>query len=793
MALDLEIDGRALEVPEGSTIMDAANRLGIYVPHFCYHKKLSIAANCRMCLVQVEKAPKPLPACATPATKGMKVWTHSDVAVDAQKGVMEFLLINHPLDCPICDQGGECQLQDLAVGYGASGSRYEEDKRVVVNKNLGPLISTDMTRCIHCTRCVRFGQEIAGIMELGMIGRGEHSEIITFVGKTVDSELSGNVIDLCPVGALTSKPFRYTARPWELTRRVSVSPHDGLGANLIVQVKQNRVMRVLPRENEAINECWLADRDRFSYEGLNSEQRLARPMMRKGGGWEPVEWQLALEFVAGKLKGIREQHGPQSIGALASPHQTLEELYLLQKLVRGLGSGNVDFRLRQCDFGADGKLAGAPWLGMKIADLSSLDRALVIGSVLRAEHPLIAHRLRQATKKGLELSILNPIDDDLLMPVSYKAIVAPGAMVTTLAQLVKAAAASRNASIPDGVRGIVDAAPENEVAQNLAKGFAAGKASAILLGNLAQQHPQATTLHALAQALAEVTGARMGVLAEAANSVGGYIAGAVPFGTPAGKNVAQMIAEPLKAYLLLGLEADLDTHDPARTIAALKQAELVVAMSHFEHPAALEYAHVMLPIGPFTETAGTFINMEGTVQSFNGVVQALAEARPAWKVLRVLGNLLGVNGFDYESAADVRREVLGEQDIAARLSNRSTLQLSTAATKAASEGLQRIGEVPMYSTDPLVRRSPPLQKTRHGEPPIAWVSPAAYRRLGLMQGDFLRVRQASGEAVVPVGVDERLPDECIRLASARPETAALGAMFGGVSAERVAGEQKVAV
>ena len=798
MAIDLEIDGRQLEMPEGSTIMDAANLLGIYVPHFCYHKKLSIAANCRMCLVQVEKAPKPLPACATPVTKGMKVWTHSDLAVDAQKGVMEFLLINHPLDCPICDQGGECQLQDLAVGYGSSGSRYEEDKRVVVNKNLGPLISTDMTRCIHCTRCVRFGQEIAGVMELGMIGRGEHAEIITFVGKTVDSELSGNVIDLCPVGALTSKPFRYSTRTWELTRRVSVSPHDGLGSNLIVQVKQNRVMRVLPRENEAINECWLSDRDRFAYEGLNSERRLARPIMRrgegpKGGVWEPVEWQTALEFIAGKLKTIREQHGPQSIGALASPHQTLEELYLTQKLVRALGSGNVDFRLRQSDFSADGKLQGAPWLGMKIADLGRLDRVLVIGSALRAEHPLIAHRLRQATKKGLELSVLNPVDDDLLMPVAYKAIVPPVSMAATLAQLVKAAAASRNVAVPESVRSMVDAVPDNEVAQNLAGGFGAGTASAIFLGNLAQHHPQAATLHALAQALADVTGARLGVLAEAANTVGGYIAGAVPFGISAGKNAAQMVAEPLKTYLLLGVEADLDTHDPARTLAALKQAELVVAISPFEHRAALEYAHLMLPIGPFTETAGTFINMEGTVQSFTGCVQPLGEARPGWKVLRVLGNLLGLSGFEHDSADAVKREALREGEIASRLSNRTAVTPSGANSAAMGGGLQRIGEVPMYSTDPLVRRSTPLQKTRHAQPPVAWVSPALYQRLGLVAGDFLRVRQAGGEALVPVGVDERLPDECIRLAAARPETATLGAMFGPVSAERVAGEQKVAV
>src|SRR5262249_24883737 len=415
--LDIEIDGKQMEVADGVTIMDAANAAGIYIPHFCYHRKLSIAANCRMCLVQVEKAPKPLPACATPVMNGMKVQTHSPQAVDAQKGVMEVLLINHPLDFPICDQGGGGPLQDLPVGYGASGSRYEEPKRVVTNKNLGPLISTDMTRCIHCTRCVRFGQEIAGIMELGMIGRGEHAEIITFVGKTVDSELSGNVIDLCPVGALTSKPFRYTARPWELTRRPSISPHCGLGSNLTVHVKQNRVMRVLPRANDAINECWLSDKDRFSYEGLNSEERLARPMLKRAGTWEEVEWEVALRFVAEELRRISAQHGAGAVGALATPYQTLEELYLPHKLIRGLGTGNVDVRLRQSDFGADGRLSGAPWLGMKIADMGKLDRVLVIGSNLRHDHPLLAHRLRQATKRGLQLSLINPFDDDLLMRV----------------------------------------------------------------------------------------------------------------------------------------------------------------------------------------------------------------------------------------------------------------------------------------------------------------------------------------------------------------------------------------
>ena len=434
--VNLEIDGKIVSVENGATVMEAANKLGTFIPHFCYHKKLSIAANCRMCLVQVEKAPKPLPACATPATEGMKVQTNSLYAKTAQQGVMEFLLINHPLDCPICDQGGECQLQDLAVGYGGSASRYQEAKRVVVNKNLGPLISTDMTRCIHCTRCVRFGQEVAGVMELGQAGRGEHSEILAFVGQTVDSELSGNMIDLCPVGALTTKPFRYTARSWELSRRKSISPHDGMGSILVVQVKQDRVMRVLPLENDSTNECWLSDKDRFSYEGLNSDDRLIRPMIKQDGKWLEVEWSQALEFVAHGLKDIKSNHGAESIAALASPHQTLEELYLLNKLMRGMGSNNIDTRLRQADTRADGSAIGARWLGMKIADIGALQSVLIIGSTLRKDHPLIANRLRQATKNGLQLNIVHVADDELLMKVANIAVVAPSALPATLAAIV---------------------------------------------------------------------------------------------------------------------------------------------------------------------------------------------------------------------------------------------------------------------------------------------------------------------------------------------------------------------
>jgi NADH-quinone oxidoreductase subunit G len=717
----------------------------------------------------------------------MKVQTHSDQAVTAQKGVMEFLLINHPLDCPICDQGGECQLQDLAVGYGASGSRYEEPKRVVTDKQLGPLISTDMTRCIHCTRCVRFGQEIAGIMELGMIGRGEHAEILTFVGKTVDSELSGNVIDLCPVGALTSKPFRYTARTWELVRKPSVSPHCGLGSNLTVQVKQNRVMRVLPRDNEALNECWLSDKDRFSYEGLNSEQRLARPMLKQGGTWKEVEWQVALEFVARELKRIKDAHGTGAIGALATPHQTVEELYLLAKLMRGLGSGNVDFRLRQSDFSADGKVAGAPWLGMKVAEVGKLDRVLVVGSTLRKEHPLIAHRLRQATKRRSQLNLINPVDDDLLMPVANKAIVAPTGMADMLAQVVKAAAEKKGAQVPEPAR----AAAVSDIAQRIAASLAEGKNVAVFLGNLAQHHPQAALLHSLAQALAEVTGAKLGVLSEAANSVGGYLARALPLPAAPGMNAARMLAQPRKAYLLLGVEAELDTHDPQQAVAAMKSAELVVAMSPYQHR-AIEYAHVLLPVAPFTETAGTFVNTEGTVQSFQGVVRPLGETRPAWKVLRVLGNLLGVAGFEQDSADDVKREALGNGDVAGKLNNRVEVSASPPSPLPLG-GISRIAEVPIYAADALARRSQSLQLTRDAAPPVAWMNRALYEQLGLRDGDDLRVRQGSGEALVACAIDDKLPAGCIRLAAARPETAALGAMFGVVTAERVPAQRKVAV
>jgi NADH-quinone oxidoreductase subunit G len=773
----LAVDGRAVEVPGGATIMEAANKLGIYVPHFCWHPKLSIAANCRMCLVQVEKAPKPLPACATPVTEGMQVSTRSDYAKQAQAGVMEFLLINHPLDCPICDQGGECQLQDLAVGYGGSASRYIEPKRVVTPKPMGPLISAEeMTRCIHCTRCVRFGQEIAGIMELGMVGRGEHAEIVSFVGQAVDSELSGNMIDICPVGALTSKPFRYTARTWELGRRKSVSPHDGLGSNLIVQVQNDRVMRVVPLENESLNECWLSDKDRFSYEGLNSDDRLLEPMLKQGGEWRVVDWERALQVVAEGLQRVRSAAGAAAIGALVSPHATLEEMFLTQKIVRGLGGENVDFRLRQSDFSTDGKLKGVPWLGMPVAGIGELDRALVVGSFLRKDQPLLASRLRRAVKRGLQVSVIHVADPDAAMPLANCAVVRPGALAATLAQVVKAAAEEKGAAVPRTLAALAVTEP----ARAIAKSLAAGQQVGIFLGNSAQQHPRAGALHAAAQVLAGILGARFGFLGEAANSVGGYLANCVPGRD--GRDAAAMLAEPRQCYLLVGVEPELDTANPRRALRAMESAELVVMLSAYRG-AAPDYADVLLPIAPFTETSGSFVNAEGRLQSFNAAVKPRGNARPAWKVLRVLGNLLGLPGFDYDRSEQVRDQACRAGAVAARLSNEVDAPVA-APDAPAGRGLERVAEVPIYAADPLVRRAGSLQRTNDAARPRAFANDALIARLGLAAGSRVRVKQDGGEAMLELARDERLPDGVVRVAAAHAATASLGAMFGEIKLER---------
>ncbi len=699
--VEIELDGKKVEVTEGSMVMHAADKAGTYIPHFCYHKKLSIAANCRMCLVDVEKAPKPMPACATPVTQGMIVRTKSEKAIKAQQSVMEFLLINHPLDCPICDQGGECQLQDLAVGYGGSSSRYEEEKRVVFHKDVGPLISMEeMSRCIHCTRCVRFGQEVAGVMELGMSNRGEHSEIETFLGDSVDSELSGNMIDICPVGALTSKPFRYSARTWELSRRKSVSPHDSTGANLIVQVKNNRVMRVVPLENEDVNECWIADRDRFSYEALNGSERLTQPMLKQGGQWQQVDWQTALEYVANGLKQIKADHGAQSIGTLVSPHSTLEELHLAKLLTHGLGSDNIDYRLRNAEFST---FEGVRWLGTSIASLSLLQRALVIGSNLRKDHPLFAQRIRQSVRKGGVLSAVTSPElfadaDAWAVPVANVTRVSAGGWVDVLAEIAAAVAESTGAVAPVGPR---DAA--SDAAKSIAASLLSGERKAILLGNAAAHHAQASSLLALANWIGSQTGASVGFLTEAANTVGAQVVGAMP--KAGGLNAGQMLAGALKAALLLNTEPVFDSAAGTAADEGLAHAELVVTLSPFK--ANLDFSDVLLPIAPFTETPGTFVNAEGRVQSFHAVVKPLGEARPAWKVLRVLANLLGLSGFAFESTSEVLADVgLPGQTLADKLSNTTSAPV---ATGGAAEVAPAVASI--YQLDSIVRRAPSLQLT----------------------------------------------------------------------------------
>ncbi|MBU3695412.1 NADH-quinone oxidoreductase subunit NuoG [Dechloromonas sp.] len=775
--LEIEIDGKKAQVPDGSTVMDAAQQVGVYIPHFCYHKKLSIAANCRMCLVQVEKAPKPLPACATPVTNGMKVFTHSDLAVKAQKGVMEFLLINHPLDCPICDQGGECQLQDMSVGYGPMKSRYTEEKRVVFHKDVGPLISMEeMNRCIHCTRCVRFGQEIAGIMELGMANRNMHSEIQTFVGRSVDSELSGNMIDLCPVGALTSKPFRYTARSWELQRRKSVSPHDSVGANLVVQVKHDAVVRVLPRENEDVNECWISDKERFAYQALNSDERLTKPMVKQGGQWREVSWNVALDYVAHGLKDVSREFGGDAVAALAAPNSTLEEFSLLAKLLKGLGSGNLDFRPRQSDFSADGKRAGTPWLGLKLSEIKDLDSALVIGSFLRKDHPLIAQRLRQAAKKYLKLSMISVGADDQLINLHAQLTLAPSQLALGLGAVVKSVAAIKGEAVPAGLEGVEPCETAKAIAQSLVD----GEKKAILLGNVATNVPDAAMLHALALTLGKLTGASVGFLGEGANTVGGHVAGALPTGA----NARTMFEQPRQGYVLMGVEPEFDCANPQLAVNALKQAKLVVFVSAFKHAPALEYADVMLPVSPYTETAGTFINSEGRVQSFNGVVRPRGDARPAWKVLRVLGNVLNLAGFDYETSESVRDEVLGNAaEFVSGLSN----ELSGVGFSLPSKpfaGMQRVADVPINFADAMARRSPALQQTADAVAPTARIHSKTLAELGLACGLQVTVRQGNGAAKLVVKSDDRVPVGCVRVAAAHATTAMLGEMFGQISVER---------
>jgi NADH-quinone oxidoreductase subunit G len=710
--IDIEINGVPVKAQKGEMIIRATDREGAYVPRFCYHEKLAVAANCRMCLVEVEKAPKPLPACATPVAPGMKIFTKSAKAIGAQKATMEFLLINHPLDCPICDQGGECELQDLAVGFGRDISRFTERKRAVPDENLGPLIATDMTRCIHCTRCIRFTEEIAGFQELGMIGRGEQMKVRVAMEQTVQHELSGNVIDLCPVGALVSKPYRFTARSWEMTSHPLISPHDGVGSNLFGHVLRGKLMRVVPRENEAINETWISDRDRFSYEGVYSADRVLSPALRAGEEWGDTDWQTALERVAEVLRANAGE-----LGVLASPSSTVEELYLLSRITRHLGVKNIDHRLRLRDLRDQSADPVFPSLGMSIAEVDRLGSLLVVGSHLRREVPIIAHRVRKAGRAGAKISFINPARYDYLFPVASYIEASPAKQAGELAAILSAATEGNAQGVPEHLAASVRNAQVNDGHRAIAASLAGGTTRAIWLGALAIRSAAYSDLRALASALAQVTGASFGVLAEGANAAGAFLAGVVPHRDIGGKSVVspglsaiEMLRRPLKAYLLFGVEPWADALD-SETAKVLREAELVIAITPYASGTLREIAHMILPIGTFAETSGTYINLEGLWQSQTGAAAPVGESRPGWKVLRVLGNLLNLPNSEYQSSEEVRDELR---------------RLCGDAQPGAYKGAHRVNGAPtstplvdvnMYQVDPVVRRATSLQKSREGRSP----------------------------------------------------------------------------
>jgi NADH-quinone oxidoreductase subunit G len=713
--VNIEVNGVPVKARKGQMIMQATDPANIYIPRFCYHDKLTVAANCRMCLVEVEKAPKPMPACATPVTEGMKVFTRSPKAVAAQRATMEFLLINHPLDCPICDQGGECELQDLALGYGRDISRFSERKRVVKDKNLGPLVSTDMTRCIHCTRCIRFGQEIQGYPQMGTTGRGENMEVGTYIEHSVDHELSANIVDLCPVGALNNKPFRYHARSWEMTQHALISPHDAFGTNLYAHVLRGKLMRMVPRENEEINETWIADRDRFGFEGMYSADRVTEPMVRIDGVLRAVDWEVALTAAAEGLQKTSGAHGGSTAGFLASPMATLEELYLFSRIARGLGCANIDHRLRQMDFRGQESDAAFPNLGLKIADVERLEGVLVIGSNLRHEMPMLAHRLRKAAVRsgGAKVAFLNPRRFDYMFPVAAYAL-ADADLVGELAALVRAAAASVNQPVPGGVA----AGEVGDSHRAVVGALMNGTRRAVILGTLAQRHPAYSQLKALAAMLAEFCGASVGCITEGANAAGAYLAGAVPHREPggapaatAGLSASAMLESALKAYVLFG------GVDPACDLGAepraLASAELVVAMTTHLPESLRALVHVVLPIGTFAETSGTYVNAEGRWQSWAGAAKLPGESRPGWKVLRVLANLLNVHGVDYVSSDEIR------DALKALCGTRIEAQGSGAGAGGSSlpAGEMPPGDwvdIPPYQCDALVRGSEALSKTKDG-------------------------------------------------------------------------------
>ncbi|WP_028389098.1 NADH-quinone oxidoreductase subunit NuoG [Legionella fairfieldensis] len=780
----IEIDGKTFEVENGKMIIEVADEAGIYIPRFCYHKKLSVAANCRMCLVEVENGRKPVPACATPITNGMKVFTKSEEAIRSQQAVMEFLLINHPLDCPICDQGGECELQDLSMGFGDDHSEYKETKRSVNDDELGSLISTEMTRCIHCTRCVRFGEEIAGLRELGATGRGEEMQIGTYVQHSMTSEVSGNIIDLCPVGALTSKPYRFTARAWELVQNDSLAPHDCLGSNVYLHSRRNELMRVVPRENETINESWLSDRDRYSYLGLKSEARAGQPKIKKEGQWQTVDWSTALKFAAEGISRVIKQHGSEQFAAFASPSSTVEEFYLLQKFMRELGVNNLDHRIQQIDFRDQADQPIMPGSSLKYAELENQQAILLFGCNIHREVPLAGLRVRKAFRNGARLFAMNPVDYDYHFDLSAKVIVSPQEMPIQLAKLVLAMTDDVSQLSEEMQKLLIGLKPD-EATLAIAKALKESNGT-IITGALCENHPHASLLRTLIHTLEEGSQIKILRLTTGANSAGACLAGMLPHRTtagksvnPAGLDVQAALDAKLKGYFLLAVEPGFDFANPYQARQSMLGAEFVVMLSAFHNESMEDYADVILPMAPYAETSGTYINVDKTWQTVKGALKPYKEARPAWKIIRVLANLLHCKGFDYVSSDEVLKEV---KELTTMAADYKYQPYYPESLPLSNQPLVRVGEWPLYRSDAVVRHAHALQICAAAETACIRVHPSTANRLKL--DEVATVSQGDIEITLPLKRDERVAPDVVWVANAMPETVDLGHSFAAITIKR---------
>jgi len=777
----IEIDGKTIEVENGKMIIEVADEAGIYIPRFCYHKKLSVAANCRMCLVEVENNRKTVPACATPINHGMKVFTKSPAAIRSQEAVMEFLLINHPLDCPICDQGGECELQDVSMGFGRDESEYTESKRSVADDDLGPLIATEMTRCIQCTRCVRFGEEVAGLPELGGIGRGENMQIGTYIKHSMTSEVSGNIIDLCPVGALTSKPYRFTARAWEMTQSPSIAPHDCLGSNVYLHTRRNRLMRVVPKEQEAINETWLSDRDRFSYLGLNSDARASQPMIRREGQWEVVDWQTALTFAADGIQRVIKQHGPEQFAAFASSSSTLEELYLLQKMMRDMQVHNLDHRLQQIDFRDQTLQPVMPVNALPYAQLEKQTTILLVGCNVDREIPLAGIRIRKVSLNGGKIFAINPVDYDFNFDVTDKFIVSPQELPIQLATVLAAVVQDKQ-TLPESVQKLIIGLKPDQKAQAIADALKLPQA-ALVTGAICENHPQAALLRTLVAVIAEYSGAFVVRFTAGANSAGAALAGMLPHRTVAGKqidpvglDVQASLTAKLKGYFLMAAEPGFDFANPHGARQSMLGAEFVVVLSAFLSDSIQDYADVILPMAPYAETSGTYINVDGCWQTVQGAVAPHAEARPAWKILRVLANIMHCDGFEYNSSEDV----LAELNV--RYTMRHELKQGyfyPDALPGSREKLIRTGEWPLYKSDAIVRHADALQHCGAADATCIRIHSATAAKLKL--GETATVSQGEIEITLPLQRDDRIAVDTVWVPNAMPETVDLGHAYAAIT------------